>query len=302
MPSALPAVSLAALPGRRAATLELARELERRGFAGIYCPSLQDNLSLCLSLAHVTTRIAFGTAIAPIYFRNPHDYAQATAYLHELSGGRFRFGIGISHAATLSRIGATAGKPLADIRHFVEAWRAVPRTGQQPSLVLATLRPKMIALAGELADGIVFANAARSAMAHSLAALPAAKRNDAGYFVGCMTPTVIADDAAAARAVNRRTLTGYVQLPNYRNYWREAGYVEEMDAIEAVIAKGELDRLPAAMSDRWLADCTLAGTASQVREGVEAWRAAGVSTPILVPSSAAGNQMTAFQELFRAFA
>ncbi|MBM3490351.1 MAG: LLM class flavin-dependent oxidoreductase [Alphaproteobacteria bacterium] len=302
MPPALPAVSLGAVPGRRAATLELARELERRGFAGIYCPSLQDNMSLCVSLAHATRAIPFGTGIAPIYFRTPHDYAQATAYLNEVSGGRFRFGIGISHAPTLQRIGATAGKPLADIRAFVAAWRAVPRAGAQPPLVLATLRTQMIRLAGELADGIIFANAARSAMGRSLSALPAEKRDDPGFFIACMTPTVIADDAAAARAVNRRTLTAYVQLPNYRNYWRQAGYAEEMDAIEAVIASGELDRLPAAMSDRWLADCTLAGSARQVREGVEAWRAAGVSTPILVPSSAAGNQMTAFQELFRAFA
>jgi alkanesulfonate monooxygenase SsuD/methylene tetrahydromethanopterin reductase-like flavin-dependent oxidoreductase (luciferase family) len=47
---------------------------------------------------------------------------------------------------------------------------------------------------------------------------------------------------------------------------------------------------------------TLFGTAEQVREGVEAWRAAGVKTPILVPSSAQGNQMDAFEELFAAFA
>jgi hypothetical protein len=46
----------------------------------------------------------------------------------------------------------------------------------------------------------------------------------------------------------------------------------------------------------------LFGSAGQVREGIEAWRAAGVRTPIIVPSSAAGNQMTAFAELFAAFA
>ena len=35
----LPAVSLAAVPGRRAGTVELAADIERRGFAGLYCPS-----------------------------------------------------------------------------------------------------------------------------------------------------------------------------------------------------------------------------------------------------------------------
>ena len=38
-----------------------------------------------------------------------------------------------------------------------------------------------------------------------------------------------------------------------------------------------------------------------VREGVEAWRAAGVHTPILVPSSAAGNQLRAVEEVFATF-
>ena len=56
------------------------------------------------------------------------------------------------------------------------------------------------------------------------------------------------------------------------------------------------------MSEQWLKDCTLYGTAAEVREGVEAWFAAGVRTPILVPSSASGGQMKAFEEMFAAFA
>jgi hypothetical protein len=55
------------------------------------------------------------------------------------------------------------------------------------------------------------------------------------------------------------------------------------------------------MSDRWLADATLFGSASRVRDGVAAWREAGVTTPILVPSSAAGNQLKAVEEIFSAF-
>ena len=54
------------------------------------------------------------------------------------------------------------------------------------------------------------------------------------------------------------------------------------------------------MSDRWLADCTLYGSAQQVREGIEAWHAAGVKTLIVVPSSTRGGQLEAMQELFNA--
>ena len=44
MSDQMPALSLAAVPGRRKTTLELAAEIERRGFTGIYCPSMFDGL------------------------------------------------------------------------------------------------------------------------------------------------------------------------------------------------------------------------------------------------------------------
>jgi hypothetical protein len=137
-------------------------------------------------------------------------------------------------------------------------------------------------------------------MAASLTAIPEERRSK-GFFVGNMIPTVIDDDRDAAAAINRRTLTGYVALPNYRNYWKAAGYVEEMDAIDAAIAAGERDKVPSLMSDKWLADCTLFGSATEVRDGVEAWFDAGVTTPILVMSSTKGGQFVAIQQLFDAY-
>jgi alkanesulfonate monooxygenase SsuD/methylene tetrahydromethanopterin reductase-like flavin-dependent oxidoreductase (luciferase family) len=302
MPQRLPAVSLVAVPGRREATIEAAREIERRGFAGIYCPSVFSNMSLCAALAHATERIPFGTSIAPIYARTVGDFAQSAAFLNEVSSGRFRFGVGVSHAPMHVRMGVTSGKPLADIGSFVARLRAHEDAGPLPPVILATLRKKMIALAGEIADGMVFANGARSHMAASLAALPAGKRADPAFFIGNMIPTCISDDIEAAKAVNRRTLTRYALLPNYRNYWKEAGYVEEMEAVEKAAAEKRLDDVPKYLTDTWLADCTLFGPAARVREGIEAWHAAGITTPIIVPSSASGNQMKAIEELFAALA
>src|SRR3990170_749882 len=181
-----PAVSLAAVPGRRKATLELAQEIERRGFAGIYTPS---------------------------------------------------FGDGLSHGPTHQLLGVKAGKPLADMRRFVERLRSAPRAGELPPIVLATLRKRMVQLAGEIADGIVWANGARSHMQASLANLPPEKRES--FFVGNMIPTCISNDKAAAAAVMRRTLVGYAVLPNYQNYWIEAGYEEEMLALRKAAAAGE---------------------------------------------------------------
>jgi len=92
-----------------------------------------------------------------------------------------------------------------------------------------------------------------------------------------------------------------VRLPNYKNYWIEAGSEEEMLAIRDAIARGESQRIPELMSDRWLQDVTLFGNATEVREGFEAWLAAGVRTLIVVASSTRGGQMVAAEELIQAF-
>jgi len=297
----LPAICLIAVPGRRRRTLELAREVEKRGFAGIFSPSPFGNMSLCEALSWQTETIAFGTAIAPIYQRTVTDFAQSAAAMHEVSGGRFRLGIGVAHGPSHVRMGVTPGKPLGDIRSFVERFRAQEGLGPLPPIIIAALRKRMVALAGEIAEGVVFANASLSHMGTSLAALPDAKRNDPNFFIGNMIPTCISDDIEAAKAVNRRTLTSYGFLPNYRNYWREAGYEAEMAGIEKAIADGRNGDVPNYFSDKWLEDNTLFGPAAKVRDGVKAWQAAGVKDLIIVPSSAAGNQLKAIEEVFATF-
>jgi len=302
MPQPLPAISLVAVPGRRRQTLEIAREIERRGFAGIYIPSRYGNMAQCTALALATEHIPFGTAIAPIYARTAEDFAHSAAYLHEVSGGRFRFGIGIAHGPTYQRLGVTPGKPLSDIRTFVEKVRSYEGIGALPPIVLAALRKKMVALAAEIAEGVVFANASLSHMPQSLAVVPQAERSDPNFLVGNMLPVCVSEDLDAARALLHRRLVHYALLPNYRAYWKEAGYVDEMTAVEKAIIDNRPDEIPKYLTDRWLADNTLFGPAAKVREGVEAWRAAGVNTPVLVPNSIDGNQIIALKQLFVAFA
>src|ERR1700754_1621566 len=243
MPESLPALCLIAMPGRRRRTIELGQEAERRGFAGLYVPSPTGGMSTCEALAWNTEKITFATSIAPIYQRTIVDFAQSAAMMHEISGGRFRLGIGIAHGPSYVRMGVTPGKPLADTRAFIQKFRAETSFGTLPPIIVAALRKKMVALAGELAEGVVVANVCRSHMHESLSGLPAAKRKS-GFFIGNMIPTCISDDEAAAKEVNRRTLTRYAGLPNYRNYWKEAGYVEEMTAIGKALTEKRPDDVP----------------------------------------------------------
>lgn len=292
----LPALSLIASPSKRQALLDLATQAERRGFAGLAVSGVAGNLALCGSLAHVTSKISFWTSIQPIYLSNPSEVAATAGHLNEVSNGRFRLGLGVSHAPTLDRIGLVAGKPLSDIRNYVAAIRAAQRSNEvMPPILLATLRDRMLDLAVEIADGALWANASLAHTPTQLARIPTERRS--AMQLATMVPTVIDDDIDAARALQRRTMAVYVTLPNYRNYWRGAGYAEEMDAIEAAIANKDRGASAAAMSDRWLDDCTISGSADRVRDRLDAWHAIGV-TPIAVMSSTTGGQAKAIRELF----
>ena len=250
-----------------------------------------------------TERIAFSTAIAPIYAQTTDEFAQSAAYIHEVSGGRFQFGIGVAHGPSYVRMGVTPGKPLGDIRAFVAKYRSYENFGGAAADRAGDAAPThdRAGRRDRRRDG--FRERQPLAMAQSLAALPPEKRGDPAFFIGNRIRTCIGGDIGEARAVLRRAMTHYALLPYYRNYWKEAGYTDEMNAVERAVAEGRETDIPRYLTlTAFLADVTLCGTAAQVRDGVEAWREAGIRTPVLVPLSAEGDQFTALREIFEAFA
>ena len=301
--NSLPAISIVATPSKRNAILQLAQEAESRGFAGLACPSLGATLGLCTSLAHATNTIKFWTSIQPVYYNHPVEMSNTAAHIHEISGGRFGIGLGVSHAPVVQRLGVATGKPLTDMSNYVASMRGNSRfSGELPPIYLAALRDKMLALSVEIAEGAIWANASLSDISRQVELVPSARRSS--FFMANMIPTVISDDEGAALAIHRKTLTGYISLPNYRNYWRQAGYAEEMDAAEAILEtlpkEEHAQALQTAMSDRWLRDCTASGSAASVREQLSAWADKGV-LPIAVMSSTSGGQAKAIAELFDAY-
>ena len=304
MAGLLPALNLVAAPGERRATLDIAREIERRGFAGISVSSQYSNVSQCLGLAFATEHIPFATAIAPIY----------TAHRRGVRQQRCLFARGVGWplsvrdrggpcAGASARMGVTPGRPIADIRAFVAKVRSFEGIGPVAADFSRPLRKRMVALCGGdcRRPCVCQCRTARTSPA-SLAVLPAQKRGGTNFFIGNRIRTCVCDDETEAKAVLWRTVTNYALMPNYRNYWKEAGYVEEMTAIENALANGHAEEIGRYLPDRWLADIALFGSARKIREGVEAWRDAGICTPVLVPLSADGDTKTAIRDVFAAFA
>jgi alkanesulfonate monooxygenase SsuD/methylene tetrahydromethanopterin reductase-like flavin-dependent oxidoreductase (luciferase family) len=249
-------------------------------------------MPLCVSLAHATSSLQYFTSIQPIYLAHPVEAGNSAAHIHEISGGRFAFGIGVSHGPVVERLGVATGKPLSDIRNYVAAMRANERFGGAlPPIYLATLRDKMLDLAAEIADGALWANASLRGIPTQVARIPADKRDK--FFMANMIPTVIADDIEAARVVNRRTLVMYASLPNYRNYWRAAGHDAQVDEFEKVLGSATRetmgDALTSVMRNDWLDDCTISGPAEVARERFASWWATGVM-PVAVMSAVDGGQ------------
>src|SRR5215212_3437321 len=207
------------LTGRRADVVALTKEAEARGFPGVFSESPGDNMALSLAVLDRTERIAVGTGIAGIYLRHPHTMATGASLIEELHPGRFLLGLGTSHVPFHEEMGVRYGKPLEDMRRYVRNVRSATEKAPCPPIVVAALRERMSALAGEIGDGVMWANSALSHLPVSLARIPPERRPS--MLLSNSAPACVSDDRKAALAAVRRYLIFYLRLPNYQNYFVE---------------------------------------------------------------------------------
>ena len=287
-------------PGRRADVVALAREAEARGFAGVFSESPGDNLALSLAVLDRTERIVVGTGIAGIYLRHPHTMATGASLVEELHPGRFLLGLGTSHAPFHEEMGVRYGGPLGDMRRYVQTVRSSTEGAPLPPIVVAALRKRMSALAGEIGDGVMWANAALSHLPFSLAQIPPERRSS--MILSNSAPACVSDDRRAALAAVRRYLMFYLKLPNYQNYFVEAGYEVEVAAVRSAIDDGDDEAVMAAIPEWMASDVALYGTSAEVLERAQAWEAAGITHLVLDCTSARGDRLGAVYEVMEAFA
>ena len=292
-----PYIFIRDMPGRREDLMAVAQEAERRGFPGVMAPSSGDNLALLFAVLERTERIVVGTGIANIYTRHPSEMASASSMMEELHPERFILGIGVSHPPTHQRLGVDTGRPLGDTRRYVEEMDAIWGDAARPKLMLAALRDRMTALAGEISDGVMWANGVRSHMTHSLAQLPDGLSDD--FIVSNVVPVAVDEDRGAARERVRRALINYLQLVNYQNYYIEAGYAEEVERARQAIQAGDADGVLGAISDAMVDDITVYGTPEDVRAGFQSWVDTGMTHMAL--SAAGGDYFESVKILMDAF-
>jgi alkanesulfonate monooxygenase SsuD/methylene tetrahydromethanopterin reductase-like flavin-dependent oxidoreductase (luciferase family) len=265
----------------------------------------RDSFSVLAALAMVTERVALGTTVAPIYHRSPASMAQTAATIDDLSDGRFRMGLGVGHRVTMRAWhGQEIGKPTAEMREYVAIVRAIlagepPPPGQRwtsnfafmgfaprPDIPIyqAALSPAMLRLAGEIADGVVLwatpPDYVRDVVVPEVTAgrARASKPLD-GFEILAAIPSAVVGDRAAALDGIRNELHRYFGLPFYRSMFDAAGFSANLADYDAAAPDREAQKL--AISEEFIQQLCAIGDEETIRRGVERYRTAGATNPIV---------------------
>jgi probable F420-dependent oxidoreductase len=230
---------------------EAASELEERGYGAIWFGEAAGREALTHAglLLAATRRIVVATGIANIYARDPIAMASGQKTLAEAYPDRFVLGLGVSHVPLVEQLrGHQYDKPVPRMRAYLDAMDQAPYNSvaptSKPMRVLAALRPKMLELAAERADGALPYNVTPEHTAR------ARKILGAGQYLCPEQAIVLETDPAKARKIGREFLELYLQLPNYTNNFLWLGF-EENDfrnggsdrLIDAMIAWGDLSAI-----------------------------------------------------------
>jgi F420-dependent oxidoreductase-like protein len=286
------------------AAVDLARRADAAGYESVWVTHGigRDGLLVLAAYAEAAPRVGLGTGIIPIYPRHPVLLAQEALTLQELSRGRLRLGIGVSHRPMMEgAFGLDMGRPLETIREYVAvlrgalggrvehagaryrvAWQSgVPKLPPPPPVYLAGLGTAMLELAGEIADGAVLWLCAPAYVREH--ALPAIRRGRAragkaldGFEIVVSVPSAVTADRAAARELFKTELQRYLALPFYRAMLDKSGFGPEIAAWQR--APGS-----AAVDDRLVDALGAIGDAAAVAGLVAAYREAGITLPAIRP-------------------
>jgi alkanesulfonate monooxygenase SsuD/methylene tetrahydromethanopterin reductase-like flavin-dependent oxidoreductase (luciferase family) len=291
--------------------LDRVKRAESLGYQSCHVTHIagRDSLTVLMAYASVTERIKLGTGVLPIYSRTPVATAQQAATVDEFSGGRMVLGLGVSHQVTVENwYQATIDRPLRAMREYVGILRAafagqdppkgeIFRTGfrfmgyePRPDLPIyvAALSPKMLRLAGEIADGVMLwlchPGYVQSVVVPEVqAGRELAGKPLEGFDIVAAVPAAVTDDKEGAYQVMRADLMTYWNLPFYRAMIERSGFGQDIDAFDDGMGAGDIDRAMAGISEDFLEALTAIGLADEVRAGVSRYEQAGATSACIGP-------------------
>jgi alkanesulfonate monooxygenase SsuD/methylene tetrahydromethanopterin reductase-like flavin-dependent oxidoreductase (luciferase family) len=289
---------------------EVAAAAEQAGFGAVFVAEGHgDALALCHPVAAATSRVLIGTAVANAALRPPVLAAKTAAQLDHASHGRFALGLGTANAIMNGRFGIPPFAALPMIEEYVAVVRAVLRgdargyagqvfrTGMVPldspvfradlPVYLAALGPRMLALAGRIADGVILnlmsPQQASRAAAIARAAAKDAGRDPASVPVACVVHMCMSDDAEAAAAAAKTVVPRYVLHPAVPSLFGTGPWLEQARKLTlAGDRAGAAEQVPQDVANGFVAH----GDASACAARIEEYRTAGVDLPVLFPMPA----------------
>jgi probable F420-dependent oxidoreductase len=227
--------------------VEFAQRIEAWGYSALWMPEAVGRDPFCLIgyLAASTRTLLLATGIANIYARDAMTMRATQKALAELSGGRMLLGLGVSHEHLVTRVrGHAYQKPVATMRAYLEAMDKALYLGAQPKedapILLAALRPKMLALAAEKTRGAhpYFVPPEHTARARQILGR--------GPWLCPEQMVLLESSPSKAREIARRNMLIYTGLPNYQNNLRELGFGDADFAgggsdrlVDAIVAWGD---------------------------------------------------------------
>jgi probable F420-dependent oxidoreductase len=240
-----------------------------------------------------------GTAIVPALTRGPAVTAMSAAALAEAAPGRFVLGVGASSATIVEQWNgipfehpyqrvkdlvcflreALAGRKVTqEYASFrISGFRLDRPPENPPPLYVAALRPGMLRLAGTEGDGAIVnwlsADDVRTVAPHV----------GGGAAIVARIFVCPSEDAEAVRAVGRRMIAAYLNVPAYAAFHEWLGRGPALQGMwkawQAGDRKGALEAIP----DKVVDDLIVHGPPEHCREVISRYVSNGVTVPVLAP-------------------
>ena len=288
---------------------ELVRTAERCGFTdGWSFESYgSDAFSPIAAASTYVPKMRFGTAIVPVFSRSPALIAMSAVTVSQLTGGRFILGLGISTPNIMQGwMGHPFKKPITMMKETVAALRTI-FAGEKlvmdgvmiksrgfkldipfetpPPIYIGAQGSKMLRLAGEIGDGLIVnfvtPETLPAMLEHTREGMRSVGKDPSNLDVACRIICALDEDEGIVRPIFKRTLTAYVTVPQYNQFFKEIGFENEAGNAFEAWNKGDRKTAMNYITDEMVEKIFVVGNAAKCKKHIERYFAGGVTTTAL---------------------